>query len=652
MIGQTLSHYCITEKLGQGGMGVVYRAEDTRLKRKVALKVIGEGMQADPTSRARLVREAQMASALNHPNICTVYEAGESEEQAYISMELVEGRPLKSLIPAGGLPRDQVISYGLQIAEALAHAHDHGIVHRDLKSSNVMVTPEGRVKVLDFGLAKRPMDAPAGEEAARTATDTLTRAGAIVGTLSYISPEALRGEPAVASSDIWSFGVLLHEMATGRLPFQGESLFDLTAAVLREPAPELPERIGAGLTAVIHRCLAKHAGQRYQRGGEVKAAIEMIEPPSRVAETHPSPPLNRRRWFWATGGALALAAAAFVGILKWPEQHRYAPMSSRVPEANEYLQRALLFLHAQMDLPRARQMLEKALELDPRFAYARAWYGFTDVLLIDSGQSNDTSWLYKAEEELRRALQDDPNSARAHSALALAYLYQGRKELTQLEARKAIELDPNERDGPNFLALYHQYNGDHEQSQALWKSILDSDPMFFPARVNIGDLLRQMGDPAGTIREQEKVLEQDPKNMLALTSLALAYQTQGNAAGAHEALARARALEPRNYQARLLWALQLAVEGKHADAVRAMDSEVLKYGELIMFASIVAEFYAVLGDKAKSLEWLDRAVRAGDERADWFQRDPLLANVQKEPRLRQIIDGIRNRREQQAKSER
>lgn len=652
MVGQTVSQYRITEKLGEGGMGVVYRAEDTRLKRKVALKVIGEGMLTDPTARARLLREAQMASALNHPNVCTVYEAGESEGQAYISMELVEGRPLRSLIPAGGLPRDQVLSYGLQIAEALAHSHDRGIVHRDLKSANVMITPEGRVKVLDFGLAKRPVDAPAGEEAAQTATESLTRAGAIVGTLSYISPEVLRGEPAAAPSDIWSFGVLLYEMATGGLPFQGESLFDLTAAVLREPVPELPEGIGAGLTSVINRCLAKHTGQRYQRGGEVRAAIEMIEAPARVGETRPSPPIRGRRWLWTTAGALTLAAATFVGILRWQGQHRYAPSPSKVPEANEYFQRAMLFLGTQQDLPRARQMLEKALDLDPRFAHARAYYGFTHALFIDAGQSNDTSWLYKAEEELRRALQDDPKSARAHASLALVYFYQGRKELTALEARRAIELDPNEKDGPNFLALYHTWNGEYEESQALLKPLLDSNPMFFPARVNFGDNLRQTGDPAGSIREQQKVLEQDPKNMLALASLAMACQTKGDLAGARGALARARVLEPQNYQARLLWALQLAVEGKRADAVAGMDLEVLKFGELITVVSNVAEFYAVLGDETKSLDWLDRAVRAGDERADWFQRDPLLSNVQREPRFRQIIDGIRYRREQQAKSKR
>jgi len=349
---------------------------------------------------------------------------------------------------------------------------------------------------------------------------------------------------------------------------------------------------------------------------------------------------------------LIFAAATIVGILKWQGPHRYAPPSSKVPEANEYFQRAMLFLSTQQDLPRARQMLEKALDLDPRFANARAYYGFTHALLIDSGQTNDTSWLYKAEEELRRALQDDPKSARAHASLALVYFYQGRKELTALEARKAIELDPNEKDGPNFLALYYTWNGEYEESQALLKPLLDSNPMFFPARVNFGDNLRQTGDPAGSIREQQKVLEQDPKNMLAMVSLAMAYQTKGDTAGAREALARARVLEPQNYQARLLWALQLAVEGRPADAVREMDSEVLKFGELTTVVSNVAEFYAVLGDETRSLDWLDRAVRAGDERADWFQRDPLLANVQKEPRFRQIIDGIRYRREQQAKSKR
>jgi Tfp pilus assembly protein PilF len=273
-------------------------------------------------------------------------------------------------------------------------------------------------------------------------------------------------------------------------------------------------------------------------------------------------------------------------------------------------------------------------------------------LLIDYGQSNDTSWLYKAEAELRRALENDPNSARAHASLALVYLYQGRKDLIPQEARKAMELDPGERDGPMLLAMYHQWSGEYEQSQALLKALVTADPLFVPARANVGENLRLMGDAAGSIREQQKIIDQDPKSWYALTAMAMACMTEGNVAKAREMLTTARTLEPENYQGRVLWALQLAIEGRRAAALEAMNAEVRKYGELINVASNVAEFYAVLGDRAKSLEWLDRAVRAGDERANWFERDPLLANVRQEPRFRQIVDPIRYRQERRRETAR
>jgi Tfp pilus assembly protein PilF len=242
-------------------------------------------------------------------------------------------------------------------------------------------------------------------------------------------------------------------------------------------------------------------------------------------------------------------------------------------------------------------------------------------------------------------MKDDPDSARVHASLAMVYLYQGRKELVPQEARKAIELDPNEREGYMMMAIYDQCSGEYEHGQAMLKTIVAADPLFVPARVNIGENLRQMGDPAGAIREQQRILDQDPKSMFGLTFIAMAYMTQGSVAKAREALVMARTLDPQNYQVRLLWALQLAIEGNRAEAYQAMDPEVLKYGELIIFTSYVAEFYAVLGERAKALEWLDRGVRAGDERADWFERDPLLANIRQEARFRQIVDGIRYRQE-------
>jgi Tfp pilus assembly protein PilF len=254
----------------------------------------------------------------------------------------------------------------------------------------------------------------------------------------------------------------------------------------------------------VQKLLAKDPAERYQHADDVAVDLRALgrEVPQTTA-TAPlalTPAVRKRRWLWPALGVVVLAAAAVFGVLQWRAPHVHAPVPSKIPEANEYVGRALLFLNAQQDLPRARQMLEKALALDPAFAYARAWYGFTHVLLIDYGQSNDTSWLYKAEAELRRALQDDPESARAHASLACVYLYQGRKELMSQEARKAMEIDPSERDGPMLLAMYHQWSGEYEQSQALLKALVTADPLFVPARVNAGENLRLMGDAAGSKR--------------------------------------------------------------------------------------------------------------------------------------------------------
>ena len=275
MLGKTLGHYRILEKIGAGGMGEVYRAHDEQLERDVALKVLPATGFSDPAARARLLREARSAAGLNHPHICTVHEVGEADGQAYIAMELVEGQSLSVRLGAGGIPAEEVLRYGLQLAEALAHAHERGIVHRDLKSANVMVSPEGRAKVLYFGLAKRlsgaePAEAPTQSQA------SLTQLGALVGTLAYMAPEQLRGQAADARSDVWALGVVLYEMAAGQQPFRGDTGYDLTAAILREPPPSLPSKVPAQLQAVIERCLEKEPERRYQRGEEVRVALEAI----------------------------------------------------------------------------------------------------------------------------------------------------------------------------------------------------------------------------------------------------------------------------------------------------------------------------------------------------------------------------------------
>ena len=617
-------------------MGEVYRARDTRLGRDVAIKTVNAAYTE------RFEREARALSAFSHPNICTLYDVGSFEGAGYLVMELVEGQPLR-----GPLPWPEAVRHVAQVCDALDAAHRRRIVHRDLKPDNVLLTPLG-VKIIDFGLARQ-------EQLGETTAAVVTKPGTLLGTVAYMAPEQASGKPADARSDLWAVGMLLFELLNGRLPFLARNTSAILAEIL-DPEPlalEFPPDVPPETSRIVRKLLSKDPAQRYQHADDVAVDLRALlrptpQAPRSVAATQAETARHapRRRWLWALGGTLVVAAMALGGVWLWQPPRVHAPLPSKVQEANEYLQRAMLFLHAQMDLPRARQLLEKALALDPSFAHARAWYGFTHVLLIDSGASNDTAWLYKAEAELQRALKDDPYSARAHAALAMVYFYQGRRELLSQEARKAMELDPGEKDGPNFLAMHHQWNGEYEQSEALLKILIAADPLFFPARANHGDNLRQMGDPAGSIGELQKILEQDPKNLFTLGLLAMVQMGAGHTAQAHETLAKALAFEPKNYQVRLLWALQLAIEGRRADALQAMDPDVLKYGEFIMFASNVAEFYAALGDRDKALDRLDRAVRAGDERAEWFERNPLLASIRTHTRFRQIVDGIRSRREQ------
>jgi serine/threonine-protein kinase len=312
VIGQTLGHYRIESQLGAGGMGVVYRAHDTKLERKVAIKVVGERLSSEPSARERLLREARTVSALNHPHICTVHEVGEADGQVFIVMEYVEGRPLSAAL-SEPRPTEMVVRYGIQIADALAHAHERGVVHRDLKTGNVMITPEGRAKVLDFGLAKRLPTEDLAEQPTRSG-DSLTQASQVVGTLHYLAPEVLRGQPADVRTDIWALGVLIYELASGTLPFKGRTRYEVTGAIQSEPPQPLPPRVPSGLQAVIQRCLAKEPGQRYQRAGEVRAALEAIQSGSFTAELAGRPHATvGRRLFWGAA-TVAVLALGLLGV--------------------------------------------------------------------------------------------------------------------------------------------------------------------------------------------------------------------------------------------------------------------------------------------------------------------------------------------------
>ena len=313
MIGQQLAHFRLVEKIGEGGMGVVYKAHDEKLDRDIAIKVLPAENLGDPASRSRLLREARTASKLNHPNICTIHEVGEAEGQAFIAMELVEGKPMSALVTGGPLPGDQVLRYGLHMADALAHAHERGVVHRDFKSANVVITPEGRAKVLDFGLARR-LTADGLAEIKTLTQDTLTMPGQVAGTLAYMAPEQLRGQSADERSDVWALGVVLYEMAAGVRPFQGDTGFELSSSILNQEPPPLRTGTRGALPilfrSVIERCLEKDPGRRYQKAGEVRAALEAVEAGAGLPVWTTLKYAGKRYWKLALAAVLTAAVAA------------------------------------------------------------------------------------------------------------------------------------------------------------------------------------------------------------------------------------------------------------------------------------------------------------------------------------------------------
>src|SRR5687767_14740721 len=268
LVGTRVGSHEVTAKLGEGGMGEVYRATDSRLKREVAIKVLPEAFTTDRERLARFEREAQLLAQLHHPNIAAIHGLEESGGRRALVMELVEGDDLAARLARGPMPLDEALAIARQIAEALEAAHEKGIVHRDLKPANVMVSPEGRVKVLDFGLAKALAEktASASVELSQspTLTHTGTHAGALLGTAAYMSPEQARGKPVDRRADIWAFGVVLWEMLTGKRLFAGDTVSDTLAAILKEEPrwEELPRELAAGVRRALRRCLSRDPRER------------------------------------------------------------------------------------------------------------------------------------------------------------------------------------------------------------------------------------------------------------------------------------------------------------------------------------------------------------------------------------------------------
>lgn len=582
MVGRTLAHYRILERAGAGSMGEVYRAEDERLKRIIALKVLPGPVAGDPERLERFQREAETLARLDHPNIVTIFSTDECEGLHFLTMAWVEGQTLEDSLPAGGLALDELFAVATPLADAVGAAHDRGITHRDLKPANVMRTTSGVVKVLDFGLARSGRDTGAHDSAAATAT----REGALVGSLPYMAPEQVRGQPADARSDVFALGVMLYELATGERPFHGATAGDLISSILRDSPPpvdqvrgELPRHLGR----IIRRCLHKDPERRYQSAKELRNALADLRTEIQAA-TGPAMPKvavlpfvdmspERDQGYFCEGIAEeilnALAGIQSLCVAARASSFHFRQESLDVREIG-----ARLDVHAILDgsVRKAGNRLRIAAQLVDVANGYHLWAQRFDRELGDifAIQDEIAESVVRALEVTLSPREKDSMKQPVADIEAYDYYLRGRRAAERLSTegfrsalelfRKAIAIDPDYApawagvaDCHSSLFAWHGSCEDNlDEADRASRRAIELAPGSAEAHVSRGYVLSLRGDCPAACAEFERALEVNPRQFDAYWYWARDRSSDGAFGRAVELLEEAAAVRPDDYQALLL----------------------------------------------------------------------------------------------------
>ncbi|TMQ47851.1 MAG: tetratricopeptide repeat protein [Candidatus Eisenbacteria bacterium] len=686
MIGTTLSHYRILEPLGQGGMGEVYRAHDLHLDRDVAIKVLLSGALADPTARDRFRREAHVLSRLSHPGVATIFDFDTQDRLDFLVMEYVPGGTLQSRLGEGAMGLDELMRLGAEIGDALEAAHRLGFLHRDLKPGNVVLTATGMPKILDFGLAGLL-------HTSHTATD-LTRAGAVFGSLPYMAPEQVRGEEGDSRTDVYAFGVILYEMATGRRPFQKDRPEALMFEVLHEatrPARSLRPEIPPELDRLIESCLSKDPAHRPSSAGAVSLTLRRIREPAR-RDSEPAPDVIRSlavlplqnvsrdpaQEYFADGmtealitelaRVKALRVISRTSAMKYKGVQRALPEIARELNVDAILEGSALLVGkrvrvtVQLVSAKVEEMLwgdrydgeiEDVLDMQSRVAEtvakeiavkvtpreAKEWAGIAHCHNVRAGRgmAPPAEANAQAREAAMKALELDDSLAQAHSALGIIAVDEGDFPSAIRSLQRAVELNPGLTSAYTGLGSLYYCSERHREAQEMMLKALSLDPLSMMIHTCVGDAYYYAREYERSLVYYRKAVELDPRFDGAHTDLARSLEALGRFDEARGQYEEGRRMSGGVAGPSFGLGHLEASSGNEAGARKILQDLTEARSRRVVSAWGIAALHASLGDVDEAFRWLDFAV---DEHATglmFLRVHPRLDRIRQDPRYRALV---------------